>query len=161
MNIPDGFSAPGAMRSPYTIRQVVAWGEMDVLGHVNNAVYLRWIESVRSHYFEMVGINALFAAERIGPILARVELNFLSTIDFPDELWLSTEVVRLGNSSFTMRNRIWSPKRDKICASGEAVIVMIDYGCGDKAVRVPEPIRAAMRAIEGAAMIEESRIGGA
>ncbi len=156
MKTPEGFSDPGQPVSPYTITLPVAWGEMDSLGHVNNAVYLRWFETVRFHYFELVGMNALHEAERKGPILARADIDFLSPIEFPDQLFTSAAVFRLGNSSFTMRHRVWSTAQGRLCAQGDAVIVMVDYGAGGKSVRVPEPIRAAIRALEGAGL-EEAR----
>jgi acyl-CoA thioester hydrolase len=147
--LPEGFSTPGTAESPFTILQPVAWGEMDALGHVNNAVYLRWMENVRFHYFEMVGINALLAEDQKGPILARAEIDFLAPVTFPDDLLLSTRTVRLGNSSFTLENRIWSLAQGKLVATGDAIIVMVDYALEARSVRVPEPIRAAIRALDG------------
>lgn len=34
---------------PVIHQQVVAWGDMDALGHVNNVMYYRYIESARIH----------------------------------------------------------------------------------------------------------------
>ncbi len=149
MDVPEGFSPPGDVTSPYTIRQSVAWGELDAYGHVNNTVYLRWFETVRFHYFELTGVIAYNERERQGPILARAEIDFCAPVSFPDELLLSVRVSRIGNSSFTMQNRVWSLGSDRLCARGECVIVMVDYGRGGEKVRVPEVIRAAIRALEG------------
>lgn len=33
----------------------VRWGDMDALGHVNNAVYFRYLESVRVEWLRAVG----------------------------------------------------------------------------------------------------------
>ena len=145
--IPPGFSEPGASRSPFTIEQAVAWGEMDALGHVNNAVYLRWFETVRFHYFERIGLNAHHAVEKVGPILARATIEFRAPVVFPDRLLVSTSVVRLGNSSFDMYNRAFSLGQQRLVAEGEAVIVIVDYRV-QKSTSIPPVIRAAIEALE-------------
>ena len=36
---------------PVTVEVPVAWGDMDALGHVNNAVYFRYFETARIRFF--------------------------------------------------------------------------------------------------------------
>jgi acyl-CoA thioester hydrolase len=141
---PPGFAEPDTGKLPLTIRQPVAWGDMDSMGHVNNAVYLRWLENVRFDLFERMGVSRLHREEGKGPILARVSVDFLSPVTFPDKLLVSARVTALGNKSFTLRNEVWSLARGALCARAEAVIVMVDYGsvC---TIAVPAPIRAALQ----------------
>lgn len=149
--IPQGFSEPGTGTSPFTVLQVVAWGEMDSLGHVNNAVYLRWFENVRFHYFELIGLNAMKDELGLGPILARASVDFRAPVIFPDDVLLSTQCTRVGQKSFTLYNRAWSSKDQRIVAEGEAIIVMMDYS-GEGAptsIRVPGLIRASLSALDG------------
>ena len=47
VELPEGFAAPDSLVGPVTIRQRVAWGELDALGHVNHTVFLRWFENAR------------------------------------------------------------------------------------------------------------------
>lgn len=147
MKIPEGFSEPGSGGSPFTVRQTVMWGDLDSLSHVNNAVYVKWIENARMHYFEHVGLNALHREERRGAILARLSLDFLVPILFPDELLVSACTTRLGRSSFTVKHGVWSTTRGELAARGEAVVVTFDYHTR-KAIPVPEPIRAAIVALD-------------
>ena len=53
---------------PVVITLPVQWGDQDAFGHVNNTVYVRWLESARIAYGERVGLARLMAAERIGQI---------------------------------------------------------------------------------------------
>lgn len=147
----EQFSEPGSGDAPFTIRQAVAWGEMDSLGHVNNAVYLRWFENVRFHYFEQIGLNAVHQEMAIGPILARATIDFRAPVTFPDDVLLSTRCIRLGGKSFTLYNRAWSTKDACLVAEGEAIIVMMDYSDAQApaSVRVPEVLRASIAAIDG------------
>jgi acyl-CoA thioester hydrolase len=148
MIIPDGFTEPGSGASPYTVLQPVLWGEMDALGHVNNATYLRWFESVRFLYFEHIGLVAVHREESKGPILAHTAVDFLAPVRFPDEVLLSTKAIHLGRSSFTAEHRVWSIAQDRLVARGTGVIVMFDYGRGGS-IPIPEAIRAAIVALDG------------
>jgi acyl-CoA thioester hydrolase len=149
VDLPERFSPPGEPTSPFTIEQPVSWGDLDAYGHVNNSVYLRWFENARFHYFELVGVVALHAQENKGPILGRTEVDFLASVRFPDTLLASVRVTRIGNTSFVMENAIWSLGQNRLCARAKNVIVMVDYAAGARKIRVPEPIRAAIRALEG------------
>ncbi len=146
--------------APVTIHQRVAWGELDALGHVNHTVVLRWFENVRFVWFEHVGIAALMhaSAGRQGPILARVSCDYRAPIRFPDTIRASVQCVELGTSSMTLHSRIGSQASQQIVAEGEVVVVLIDTALG-KPVPVPEAIRAAIRALEGAGLRERGRAG--
>ena len=147
--IPAGFNEPLAMRSPFTSAQAVAWGEMDALGHVNHAVYLRWFENCRFVYFDRLGFVAYHHQHAIGPILARIEVDYLRPVVFPDTVLISTQVSQVRNSSFRMEHVLWSCRSQVAVAKAVGVIVMVDYANDARATRVPEPLRAALRALEG------------
>jgi acyl-CoA thioester hydrolase len=141
---PEGFTEPGSGSLPLTVRQAVAWGDMDAMGHVNNAVYLKWLENVRFDLFDRIGVIRTHAVERKGPILARATLDFLLPVTFPDSLLVSVRVTRVGNKSFTLDNRVWSSAQEASCARGEAVIVMVDYETG-QTIPVPAGLRGALQ----------------
>lgn len=48
----------------------VPWGDMDALGHVNDAVYTRWLEQARIAHFEGVGCSCQDWGSRVS---ARIE----------------------------------------------------------------------------------------
>jgi acyl-CoA thioester hydrolase len=147
---PPGFADPAGAAGPVCIRQDVAWGELDALGHVNHTVFLRWFENVRMAWFERVGIAALMreSVGAFGPILARVTCDYRAPVGFPDAIFASARCSRLGNSSLTLANRVWSVGREAIVAEGEVVIVMFDYRAG-RSVEIPPVARAAIEALEG------------
>jgi acyl-CoA thioester hydrolase len=151
LSIPPGFSDPDAAAGPVSIRQPVAWGELDALGHVNNTVYLRWFENVRISWFERIGMAALFVpqGERsgMGPILARIECDYRLPVEFPDVIWASARCLELGRSSLTLQTRIWSERRAAIVAEGGVVMVMYDYAA-QRSAPIPEAVRAAIVALD-------------
>ena len=134
-------------RWPISLHLPVQWGDMDAFQHVNNVSYLRWFESARIAYFEAVGIMDRMPA--IGPILARQTIDYRLPLTYPDTLQASATVLRLGNTSFTMGLRLSSARHGKVAAEGEAVIVMLDYGSGEK-VPLGEALRARIEKLEAA-----------
>jgi acyl-CoA thioester hydrolase len=87
------------------------------------------------------------SAGAIGPILARIECDYRAPVGFPDTIFASARCIRLGRSSVTLANRVWSVRRGAIVAEGELVIVMRDYRA-DCSVAIPEVIRAAIEALD-------------
>jgi acyl-CoA thioester hydrolase len=137
-------------RWPVSVSFPVAWGEMDAFQHVNNAVYARWVETGRIAYFTRLGLLERMRTEGVGPILARLAIDFRRPVTFPDTVRVDNTVTRIGNSSFTLAHRIWSEEQDAEVAAGEDVIVVLDYRSGRKA-KVDEPLRAAIHALERSA----------
>jgi acyl-CoA thioester hydrolase len=137
-------------RSPVAVEIPVAWGEMDAFQHVNNVVYLRWIETARMAYFERVRLMEGKDEEGVAPILARATVEYLRPVTYPDRVRVDASVERIGNTSFVMRHRVWSEAQRAPVARGESVIVLYDYRAG-RPVPIGEPLRAAIAAVEASA----------
>jgi acyl-CoA thioester hydrolase len=123
----------------------VAWGEMDALGHVNNVRYIAWAETGRIAFFEKFGMSTR-AEDPVGPILARVENDYLEPVEYPARVTVGVRAERVGNTSLTLLHQIWhagDPAR--VVARGRAVVVLIDYATNEK-IRVPDSLRAALGA---------------
>ena len=123
------------------------WGDMDALGHANNAAYFKWFETARIAYFRKVGLQATTPTS-VGPILATTTCNFLRPAVYPCDLLAGARVNKVGNTSFTMEYQL-SPATevDNPFATGSGVIVVINYKTSEK-VRVPDEIRAAIATLE-------------
>lgn len=80
-------------------RVPVIFRDVDALGHVNNAVYLTYLETARLAYWSAVtGMNRL---EQLGVILARVELDFRAPTYFGDVLDIGVRTTSVRRSSIT------------------------------------------------------------
>lgn len=162
LDIPPGFSDPAGLDAPVCIRQGVAWGELDALGHVNHTVFLRWFENARFAWFERVGVAAVMresGGER-GPILVSLGCDYKAPVGFPDTVWASVACVELGRSSMRLATKIWSEQRRAVVAEGHVVIVYVDYAGGGTPVAIPEAVRAAIRALDGEGLQEKGRAPG-
>ena len=133
---------------PAVIRFPVLWGDMDALGHVNNARYLTWFETARVNYVHQLGYH-MGSHHGWGPVLARTSCEYLKPIVFPADLVAGARVVKVGNTSLHMEHVVaLAEAPDDPCARGESVLVLIRYDTLEK-VRVPDDLRRAIAAFDG------------
>lgn len=133
---------------PITVRFPVHWSEMDAYGHVNNARYFSWFETVRIAYLHQVGlVNPQGTTSDVGPIIANTSADYLKPVVFPANLVVGARVSRIGNTSFTMEYAVDDEAGTRY-ARGSAVVVTLRYPAMEK-VPVPENVRAAIEQVEG------------
>lgn len=145
MNNPEILENP---QYPIRLTVPVLWGDMDAFAHVNNIHYIRWCEAVRMAYMEALEVKEHFLKTKIGPILARTEIDYFIPLTSPDKITVSMSVTQLGNTSFISKYRITSEAHQgKLAAQSEAVLVLIDYRNGQKVV-LDEVVRAKIRSLE-------------
>ena len=137
-------TAPARHLEPIRVR----WGDVDSMGHVNNAKYFTYCESARMSYFAAVGMDAFREGGRFGPALAAANLNFRRQVRYPADLAVWTRVAKLGRTSFTMDYEIVDARTDERVADGAGVIVWVDYQSGTPEP-LPEGLRAAIRGYAG------------
>ncbi len=133
---------------PVSIEKQVRWGEMDALGHVNNTEYFRYFEDARIVYFERLGYKNVTIAEKIGPILARIECNFKRPLVYPDTITVGAWVSKIGNTSLQLDYEIYSHQQQAVVATGSSVVVMLDYSKGEK-ISITEEHKAKIKALQG------------
>ncbi|CAM4163450.1 acyl-CoA thioesterase [Acinetobacter pragensis] len=123
--------------------QKVAWGDMDLFGHVNNVQYYRYMESARICYFDELNIFQ----QDVLTVVASNQCKYLNPVFYPDQLKIGVRVEELRNSAMRMSYLIWSVQQQKIAATGEAVIVCVDKVNMQKTA-MPEIIRQNIQQIE-------------
>ncbi|HET9209167.1 MAG TPA: acyl-CoA thioesterase [Thermoanaerobaculia bacterium] len=138
-------------RARHVERITVRWGDMDIMGHVNNAKYFTYCESARMSYFAAVRMNDHKEHERQGPALASATLNFRRQVHHPAEIEVFTRVTEIGRSSFKMEYELFLQGTDERVADGTGVIVWVDYGTG-RSNPLPEGLKGAIREWEGQAL---------
>lgn len=113
------------------------WGEMDALGHMNNTVYFRYLEQARISWFDSLGIDYGLGE---GPVLGSISCRFRIPVVYPADLAVSLYASNARNSSFTLASAITDQSRDRVYATGEAVMVWIDLAQG-KSRTLPDWLR--------------------
>jgi acyl-CoA thioester hydrolase len=131
----------------HVMRMPIRWGDMDMMGHVNNTVYFRYIESARIAWLEEAGGAPDPAG--IGPVIVNAHCSFLKQLKYPGEIEVTTYVGPPGRSSFEVSHEIRLVGADgqpgAIHAEGGAKIVWINFAA-EKSVPLPETVRALLPA---------------
>jgi acyl-CoA thioester hydrolase len=122
---------------PYVHRETVRFRDVDELGHVNNAVFLTYLEEAR------IGFLLPKGADASGMILARVEIDFRAPLRSGDELEIGVRPVGVGTKSFELEYEIRTG--DTVAAVAKTVLVSFDYETG-RTVELPQAWREALAA---------------
>ena len=131
----------------------VRFRDCDAMGHVNNAVYLTYLEEARFHHWRASGIarRALNSAPASdagvpddvpGVILARVEIDYRRPAKYGDLLRIDIGVAAIGRTSFTYEYEILDAS-NAVIATARTVIVRFDYAAG-KPVPISEELKEAL-----------------
>ena len=115
----------------------VRFGELDVLGHVNNTAYLAWLENLRIHYFRDYGLHD-YSGTPPKIVLRNIGLDFKSEVKLNETYIVTGRTVEMRNSSFTMHYGVWVA--GKLTTTGHAIIVMLN------ADNVKQPLSDKLRA---------------
>jgi acyl-CoA thioester hydrolase len=104
----------------------VRFRDIDAFGHVNNAVFFSYVELARIRYLLDV-LQPDTGFDRLPLILARVELDFRSPIEFGEDVTVDTRVDRIGHTSFGMRHRMTAGQAGRLVGDVRTVLVTYDY----------------------------------
>src|SRR5690606_8768705 len=92
---------------PVIYEQTVAWGDMDAFGHVNNAMYYRYVESARLAYLGILDIHN----EPVFTVVSSNQCRYLKPVVFPDHLKVAARIEEIRNSAVRMQYLLWSEKQ--------------------------------------------------
>jgi acyl-CoA thioester hydrolase len=129
----------------------IRYGDMDTLGHVNNAKYLTYLEHARILYFHELKLWDGSLSEQ-GLIVARTTVDYklpLAVEDVRVDVW--TRIGRLGTRSFDMEYLMIRTRdgREETAATGLIVVVVYNYVANTTAP-IPDDWRERITAYEPA-----------
>ena len=101
----------------------IRWGDMDAMAHVNNAVYLTYLECGRDAFFA----EAAPDVDWMQFVLRKVEIDFVSQLTDRDGFArVEVELEGVGTTSLRTRERILSGADGRVAVEASAVIVYLD-----------------------------------
>jgi acyl-CoA thioester hydrolase len=116
------------------------WMDNDVYGHVNNATYYSYFDTVvNEHLIHAAGLD-IHAAPAIG-LVVETSCRFHKALSFPDVVDAGLRVAKLGNSSVRYEIGLFRRGDEEPAATGHFVHVWVD-----RATRRPIPVPAGVRA---------------
>ncbi len=118
----------------------IRWGDMDAMGHVNNASYFRYLETLRIDWFRHIG--CLSNPGGVGPVIINAFCSFIRQLEYPGDVLARHYTGSMGRSTldtYATLERVDRP--GEVCASGGATVVWTDFKA-QKSVPIPEAYRA-------------------
>lgn len=121
-------------------RPEIRFADIDVMGHVNNAVYLSYFEQARMNYFHNL-LSGEWDWKKDGILLARNEIDYQKPITLHDKIEIEVWCDEVGNKSFSMKYRFKNAKTGEVTTTGKSVLVSYNY-LEQKSMIVPDKWRA-------------------
>ena len=114
-------------------------GDIDEQNHVNNTVYLRWVQDVATAHWRAVA--NLKAQETIGWVVLRHEIDYKAPATLDDEIVLRTWVGKATRLTFERFTEIRRNRDGRLLSEARTLWCPIDAQTG-RPVRVSAEVRA-------------------
>jgi acyl-CoA thioester hydrolase len=98
------------------------YGDTDRQGHVNNAVFATFFETGRVEMLLATDADFLLPGQSL--VLARLEIDLVSEINWPGTVEIGTRVARIGRSSMALEQAVF--QNGVLAAKGISVVVLTD-----------------------------------
>ena len=122
----------------------VRFADIDVMGHVNNAIYLSYFENARMHYFEYL-LGKDWDWKRDGIILLKNEVQYILPVLLEDIPEITVSVEKIGNKSFTLAYEL-KVKNELYCI-GSSTLVAYD-NIIQASILIPDSMRSKLEELK-------------
>jgi len=129
----------------------VRFVDVDLLGHVNNAKYVTYLEEARVVYFRQFPELDFTKPDYVlgnSVILASLKLDYRSPTYLNETLVIGLGATELRRSSFTLEYTVEEEKTKRLVANASTVMVYFDYRA-QKSCEIPETLRRRFEEVEG------------
>lgn len=116
------------------------YGDLDAMGHLNNAVYVQYLETSRVLLMRDLGVPG--GEDR--SVIARLELDYRREVRWGQRVTVDSLVERVGRSSWTVVSRLLA---DGV-PSAYARTVQVRVDVGHRPEALPPRLRAALAAFQ-------------
>jgi acyl-CoA thioester hydrolase len=143
--VPDSAVAP--IRVGPSVRERVRWRDVDIMGVVHYANYLRFMEAAESEFFRALGFPYDVIADELGVWIARVHLecDYRAPAKLDDEITCRAELQKMGGSSMTFTFPVERADGVRLI-DGKLVLAALDRTTL-RATRIPPRLATALRAL--------------
>ena len=124
--------------TPFEISVSVMPEDIDGQNHVNNTVYLRWVQEVATAHWQAIASDE--AQEGIGWVVLRHEIDYKAPACLGDEVILRTWVGKASRLTFERFTEIRRSSDDQLLSRGRTLWCPINAQTG-RPTRVPAEVR--------------------
>ncbi len=102
----------------------IRFSDIDLMGHVNNSIYLNYFESGRMHYLvSLLGID--WDWRKNGIILKTNEIEYFKPVFLGENPIVKVYLDFIGTKSFTLAYEL--TVNDEVKTTGKSVLVSFDF----------------------------------
>jgi len=120
--------------------------DTDAMGHINNAVYVTYLEVARQEYWRAFSGDEDY--RRVPFILAGVQIDFRSEALVSETLEIGIRCDWIGTKSFAFGYEIREKRSGRLVAEATSVQVCYDYAA-KRSIPVPDDLRRTFEKYEG------------
>ena len=120
--------------------------DTDAMGHINNAVYVTYLEVARQIYWARLDEHSDY--RRVPFILAHVTIDFRSEALVNEVLEAGIRLAWIGDRSFSFAYRIREKTTGRTVVEASTVQVCYDYAA-KRTIPMPEGLRRSLESFEG------------
>ena len=128
--------------------------DTDAMGHINNAVYVTYLEVARQEYWR--GFSRDKDYRRVPFILAGVRIDFRSEALVSEVLEIGIRCDWIGNKSFGFGYEIREKESGRRVVEAASVQVCYDYAA-KRSILVPDDLRRRLGAFEGRDLARDAK----
>lgn len=123
--------------------------DTDMLGHINNANFLSYMELARMSYFNEV-LGDVVDWKKEGIILAKATIDYKMPVFLTDQMFMYIRIDHISSKSFNVQYRFVKSNGgdEKVAAEGNTLMVCYDYQLNQSIV-MPDSWRTRIREYEG------------
>ncbi|KAK6543113.1 hypothetical protein TWF694_007033 [Orbilia ellipsospora] len=121
------------------------WSDNDQYGHVNNAIYYHYYDTIINHYLTTRCSLVPTSSPSIG-LCVHSSSDYFRPVEFPSTLDLALAVTKLGKSSVTYEVGVFESGKEDVCAVGKFVHVFVDRD-GRRPVGIDGAIRDGLESL--------------
>ena len=111
---------------PLHVEIQTRWRDLDAFGHVNNAVFVTYIENARGTLFERW--NLPFDGTGQSLIVAAITIDYHQQLKHPTNIIAGQKITRIGNSSFDIETALFNKNNQEYpIATSKVVVVCFDF----------------------------------
>ena len=124
--------------APFEMTVSVLPDDIDAQNHVNNTVYLRWVQEVATAHWR--AIASLEAQETIGWVVLRHEIDYKAPATHGDQITLRTWVGKATRLTFERFTEIRGTSEGQLLSKARTLWCPINAQSG-RPIRVPPEVR--------------------
>ena len=100
--------------------------QIDFIGHVNNAIYVQWMEIGRTKLLDGIGMSIdKIAQNGIVPVLVSTEIKYIQPLHLGDQVRLEMWLSELRRASAWIEFRFYN-QNEKLVASAKQLGLFVD-----------------------------------